>query len=249
MPDLDLEDETMDALAQLTIDAHGGISTFRQFSYLTAKIKQFGVLWALKGQTETLANANVKIDINREWASHWPFAPTNNHSEFTPSEVSIKSTDGDLLESLSSPRQSFSGFEMETPWSLPQLAYFGGYTMWTYLSTPFLLAREGVTSEEVEPWVESGEEWRRLRIRFPEAIATHSQIQTLYIGSDGLLRRHDYEVDIQGSNAAARYPLTPIEVSGITLYKGFRVFPRGEDNKPLTEPLIVGVDFEDYKFS
>lgn len=243
------EDEVMDALAQLTIDAHGGIDAFRRFSHLTARIKQFGVLWALKGQTETLADANVKIDLKREWASHWPFAPTNDHSEFTPSEVSIRRPDGTVVETLPKPRESFAGFEMETPWSLPQLAYFGGYTMWTYLSTPFLLERDGVTSEEIEPWTEAGEEWRRLRVCFPESIATHSKIQTLYIGPDGLLRRHDYDVDIQGSNAAARYPLTPIEVSGITLFKGFRVFPRGVDNNPLPEPLIVGVDFEDYQFS
>ena len=42
--------------------------------------------------------------------------------------------------------------------------------MWTYLNTPFLLVRPGVESEEVAPWQEAGETWRRLKVRFPSDI-------------------------------------------------------------------------------
>jgi len=77
--------------------------------------------------------------------------------------------------------------------------------MWTYLNTPFLLARSGFESEEVEPWREAGDTWRRLRVRFPEDIATHSTEQTLYFDQQGLLKRHDYDVEISGGTAAAQY--------------------------------------------
>jgi hypothetical protein len=49
-----------------------------------------------------------------------------------------------------------------TPWTDPQLAYFAGCAMWTYLNTPFLLAWPGVVCEELSPWQENGESWRRL---------------------------------------------------------------------------------------
>jgi hypothetical protein len=62
--------------------------------------------------------------------------------------------------------------------------------MWTYLNTPFLLARPDVKSEEIESWQEAGETWRRLRVRFPADIATHSTEQTLYFDEHGLLKRH-----------------------------------------------------------
>ena len=94
-----------------------------------------------------------------------------------------------------------------------------------------------------------GLSWRRLRVVFPESIATHSAVQTFYFDSDGLLRRHDYEVDIQGRNAAARYLHDYINVQGIMMPTRFRIYPRGEDNRAMPEPLIVGVDLSDFKFS
>ncbi|MET0363360.1 MAG: hypothetical protein ABW169_01785, partial [Sphingobium sp.] len=83
---------------------------------------------------------------------------------------------------------------------------------------------------------------------FPETIATHSREQTFYIGPDGLIRRHDYEVEIQGDSAAARYLLEPVTVEGIVLASKFRVYPRNPDNTAAAEPLIVGVDLSDYRF-
>jgi hypothetical protein len=33
--------------------------------------------------------------------------------------------------------------------------------LWTYLNTPFLLASPGIDAEELEPWKEKAETWRR----------------------------------------------------------------------------------------
>lgn len=235
-------------LQQQVIEAHGGLDRFRQFSFLTARLHQFGILWDVKGKPDVLAHANVRVDLRKEEVSHWPFHPTQNRSRFTPDEVRIETPDGEMVERLPTPRASFAGFAMETHWSDPQLAYFAGYTMWTYLTSPFILAQPGVVAEEIAPWSEDGETWRRLRVTFPETIATHSREQTFYIDADGLLRRHDYEVEIQGNNAAARYLLDPVTVEGIVLPSKFRVYPRTPDNRPAAEPLIVGVDLSDYRF-
>lgn len=236
----------MSDLLDLTIAAHGGMDRFREFRFLTARIHQGGALWALKGKPTVLEDARVRVDLHREWVSHWPFAPTQNRSQFTPDRVTVETPDGAVVEELIDPRASFEGFQMETPWTDTQLAYFAGYTMWTYLTSPFLLARPGVVAQEIEPWTEGDERWRRLRVTFPHDIATHSTVQTFYVDSAGLLRRHDYDVDIQGANPAARYLLAPVTVSGIVLPSAFRVYPRNPDGTTAPEPLIVSVDLSEY---
>lgn len=238
----------MSDLLDLTINAHGGLDRFNQYSYLTAQLHQGGVLWGLKGQPTVLENAAVRVDLKNQAVSHGPFAPTMNHSRYTPQRVTIDSPDGRTVEELDHPRASFAGYAMETPWSHTQVAYFAGYTMWTYLTSPFLLARNGITCEEIDPWAEQGQIWRRLRVTFPPDIATHSTVQTFYIDADGLLRRHDYEVDIQGSNPAARYLLDPVTVSGIVLPTKMRIYPRNADNTAAADPLIVAIDLSDYRF-
>ncbi|QNE31093.1 hypothetical protein F1C10_03445 [Sphingomonas sp. NBWT7] len=239
----------MTDLLDFAIRAHGGLERFERFQHLRADLVQGGVLWALKGQPTVLEHAHVSIDLRKEHVSHWPFAPTQNRSNFTPGRVAIETPGGEVVEELLDPRASFHGYEMETPWSAPQVGYFAGYTMWTYLTSPFLLARPGITTREIEPWTEDGETWRRLVAEFPEEIATHSKIQTYYFDGKGHLRRHDYEVDIQGSNPAARYLSRPVDVQGLTLYGRMRIYPRQPNNLPASEPLIVSIDLTNYAFS
>ncbi|MEU1369204.1 hypothetical protein ABZ454_24160 [Streptomyces sp. NPDC005803] len=238
----------MSDLVELALEAHGGLERFNRFSTLTATLHQGGVLWGLKGKPTVLEDCEVRVDLKRERVSHGPFAPTTHHSVFTPDRVTIETPEGEVVEELDDPRPSFEGYEMETPWSDTQVAYFSGYTMWTYLTSPFILKQPGVTAEEIEPWQENGEEWRRLRVEFPDTIATHSKVQTYYFNASGLLVRHDYEVDIQGSNPAARYLIDPVTVQGITLPSKLRIYPRQPDNTPAAEPLIVSVDLSGYRF-
>ena len=126
-------------LLDFAIEAHGGLARFESFSALEADLVQGGVLWALKGKPTVLEHAHVRIDLAIEHASHSPFAPTRNHSNFTPDRVTIETPEGEVVEELLDPRASFAGYEMETPWSDAQVGYFAGYTMWTYLTSPFLL--------------------------------------------------------------------------------------------------------------
>jgi hypothetical protein len=41
---------------------------------------------------------------------------------------------------------------MSTPWDALDRAYFNGEALWTSLTTPFLLAMDGVRVEETEAW-------------------------------------------------------------------------------------------------
>ncbi|HVI53674.1 MAG TPA: hypothetical protein VM621_01325 [Luteibacter sp.] len=239
----------MNSLLQFAMDAAGGMERFDSFNTLTASLHHSGLIWRLKQRDGVLTDSKVTVQLHEQRVSHGPFAPSQDHSIYTPSRVELRTPEDVLVEALDDPRASFEGFEMETPWTNTQLAYFAGYTMWTYLTSPFLLARAGVEAEEMSPWTVDGLPWRRLRVVFPVDIGTHSTVQTFYFDVDGLLRRHDYEVDIQGRNAAARYVSDYIDVQGMKMPTRFRIYPRTPDNVALPEPLIVGVDLSNFHFS
>jgi hypothetical protein len=235
----------MNELAELTIKAHGGLKRWGQFESVSAHLDQGGALWALKGQPGTLDHTNITAGLRSEWASHVPFGPSAARSRFEPHRVALESPAGEVLEELREPCASFAGHTLETPWSALQLAYFVGCAMWTYLNTPFLLAHPGVASEELSPWEENGETWRRLRVNYPDDIATHSSLQTLYINGDGLLKRHDYDVEIAGNTPGAHFIEEYEDVSGIMFPTKRRIFPRQADGTASPEPLVVSIDLSD----
>src|SRR5258707_1219331 len=213
-------------LAKLAIEAHGGLDRWKRFGTVSAHGINGGVLWGAKGNAGVLDDVTVTVDLRKEKVSHWPFGSPDRRSRFEPQRVALEDANGNVLEELLEPRSSFKGHTLETPWSDLQLAYFAGYAMWTYLNIPFLLARHGIESEEVEPWEEPGETWRRLKVRFPTDIATHSAQQTLYFDRQGLLRRQDYNVEIDGTSGAAHYVYDHKEFFGIVFPTKRRVFPR-----------------------
>jgi hypothetical protein len=235
----------MNTLAQKIIDAHGGLQAWKTFTSLTAHLKQDGALWGLKGHAGKLDDTNVTVGLGDEWASHHPFGVAGRTSLFRPGRVEIKDSSGAVLDALDAPRSSFAGHALETPWTEPQLAYFAGIAMWTYLNMPFLLAAPGVVCEQLADWSEHGETWQRLKVTFPEAIATHSAVQTLYVDPDGLLKRHDYDVEIAGNTPGAHYISGYTTVSGIKFPTVRRIFPRQADGTSLSEPLVVSIDISE----
>jgi hypothetical protein len=88
-----------------------------------------------------------------------------------------------------------------------------------------------------------------LRATFPPNIATHSTTQTFYFDAQGLLKRHDYNTEVSGGNAAAQYVTQHQEFSGILVPTKRRVLARREDGTPIPEPLIVSIDLSELEFS
>jgi hypothetical protein len=87
-----------------------------------------------------------------------------------------------------------------------------------------------------------------MRVVWPDHLATHSTQQILYFGGDGLIRRHDYDVEISGSSRAAHYMSGYSEVDGIMVPSEHRIFPRTPDGEALDEPLIVSIDVSEVAF-
>lgn len=232
----------MTSLKDFVIEAHGGLPRWREVSEISADLVQGGALWALKGQPQTLERTTVTVATKTQRASHAPFGSGGRRSRFTPNRVAIENGDGSVAEELLEPRRSFAGHTLQTPWSELQLAYFAGCAMWTYLNMPFLLAWPGMQSEELEPWTTDSGDWRRLAVRFPADIATHSTLQTLYFDGDGLLKRHDYDVEIAGNTPGAHLVEDYTEIDGIKFPTRRRIYARERDGGFSLTPLVVSID-------
>jgi hypothetical protein len=118
-------------------------------------------------------------------------------------------------------------------------AYFASEALWTYLTSPFLYTYPGSESEEIEPWHENGEEWRGLKVTFPDHIASHTKTQITHFGPDGLMRRHDYTVDILGGNTGANCVSGYRDVQGIKMPTTRRIYAYDETIQKVAEPLLV----------
>ncbi len=233
----------MSDLLDLAIAAHGGWERWQQLKALNAHVTIGGGIWPLKGWPDVFADARVSIDPHQQHIEYAPFVEAGRHSLFETGRTAIVKDSGELIEEREAPRATFEGHSVMTPWDAHHLIYFSGYAMWTYLTTPFLFKLPGFRSEEVEPWSEDGETWRRLKVTFPTDIESHSTKQTFYFSADGILQRHDYSVEVMGGTASANYATEPKEFGGFIFPTKRRVYSIGPDNKPVRERVFVAIDF------
>jgi hypothetical protein len=236
------------ALLDAVLDAAGGLKRWRQHSFLSAHLSQGGGLWAMKGQPGVLDDVRVDVALHQEWVSHHPFCTPEIRSSFTPRRVELRDGDGRPLEALDDPRATFATQSFDTPWTRLQLAYFVGTAMWTYLTQPFCFTFPGFRVEELSPWRETGNLLRRLRVDWPDYLASHSSRQTLYFDEAGHLARHDYQVDIVAGAAAAHLFDRFVSVDGITLPTRHRIHPRDVADRIDTNNVIVAIDIDDIAF-
>src|SRR5215218_466488 len=230
------------------IEAHGGLRRWNAQNNLTATIVTGGDLWALKGVEQDQTPRTMRIDLHHQWASVAPFGKPGQRTDFSPARIAIIAEEGRVVAERSSPRASFARHDMRTDWDPLHRAYFNGYALWTYLTTPFLLAMDGFEVREIEPWREGADIWRGLRAIFPAAIASHSTEQDFYFGPDMLIRRHDYSVEIAGNFAAAQYVSDPVSVDGIKIPTRRRAYLRDENLAPMLDALMVSIDLSSFHF-
>lgn len=173
------------------------------------------------------------------------FPGQNKRAIFQPNRIVIETTDGKLIESRDNPEESFAGQQRETPWNDIHVIYFVGEALWTYLNTPFLYTYEGFASEEISSIQVGGETWRRLKVTFPDSVKSHTREQISCFGPDGLLRRHDYTVDILGGATGLNYVSDYRDVDGIIVPAKRRVYAYEGDYQLVKESLLVAIDMGD----
>ena len=238
----------MNKLLAEILDAHGGMNRWNEYHNVEATIVSGGGLFQLKGIPQDSAPRRMSVWLHEERSSVMPFGGPDQRTMYTPQRIAIEKLDGTLVAERLAPKDSFAGHQMNTPWDPLHRAYFNGEALWTYLTTPFLLATDGVRVEETATWWEDTETWRVLRAYFPGAIDTHSEIQDFFFGEDLMLRRHDYQVNVAGGFAAAQLTSDYVVANGIHLPTKRRAYTRGPDRRPIVEMLMVSIDLSEVKF-
>lgn len=231
------------------IDAHGGMDRWNAYEQVEASIVSGGGFFALKGVIQDSDPRRMTVRLHEQRSSVLPYGAPDQRSVFTPDRIAIEKVDGTVVAERFAPTDSFAGHQMHTPWDPLHRAYFNGEALWTYLTTPFLLAGGGVQVEETEPWKQGGDTWHVLRARFPGSIETHSGIQDFFFDESRILRRHDYQVNIAGGFPAAQLISGHVRVGGITVPTKRRAYTRGPDRQPILDMLMVNIEFSNVEFS
>jgi hypothetical protein len=239
----------MNELLTRILAAHGGMNRWNGYEKVDAMIVSGGGFFPLKGAPQDSNPRRMTVWLHEERSSVSPYEAPNQRTIFTPDRIAIEKLDGRLVAERLAPRDSFAGHQMSTPWDALHRAYFNGEALWTYLTTPFLLALDGVRVEETEPWQEGSETWRVLRACFPGSIETHCLIQDFFFGEDLMLRRHGYSVNIAGGFGAAQLTSHYVGANGLRLPTKRRAYTRGPDRRPILDMLMVSIDISDVSFT
>jgi hypothetical protein len=234
------EDMIMNELLEFAVKAHGDLGRWNQLKNITAKMTVAGAIWGFKQKPGLLTDVTFESNIHdQNHVVFKDFAGKGNESVFRPDKLFIKNEKGETLWARDNPRNAY---DATSPWDELNVAYFNGYATWNYLTQPFTYTLPGFTTEEVAPRNENGETWRGLKITYPSDIASHTRVQTSYFGKDGLLRRHDYTVDILGGATGANYASDYQEARGIMVPTKRRIYARDAKGDKVPEPLLVSID-------
>ena len=238
----------MNELLALAIQSHGGQTRWNAIRAVTTELSIGGALWEIKGKPGILKDARYEADVHIQRATLGRFTAPDRRIRFTKDRLVLETDTGTVIETRDNPRSAFVGHTQESTWDELHVAYFSGYAMWTYLTQPFLYAYQGFQTVEIAPWEEDGEVWRRLEVIFPSYIASHTRRQVSYFGPDGLIRRHDYTVDVLGGAAGAHYISGYREFDGVVVPTRRRVFAMGPGNRPARDALLVSIDLTSTSF-
>jgi hypothetical protein len=239
----------MTELLELAVEAHGGLERWTRLKEVKAHATVGGGIWGLKGWPDALKDVRFVIDPHRQHTESWSLPNAGTHSLYETMRTAILGENGEIVEQRDSPRRTFDGHTLMTRWDVHHMIYFSGYAIWTYLTTPFLFTLPGFKTEEIEPWQENDQIWRRLKVTFPPTIESHSREQTFYFDASGILTRHDYSVDIMGGTSSANYATEPKSFDGFVFPTKRRVFAIGANNQPFLERLAVAIDFHNIEFN
>jgi hypothetical protein len=231
-------------LLEVAVAAHGGLDRWKSIASIDVAASITGATWFIKNKGDVLKNVLFEVDTKRELLA-MDFVGEDKLSIFQPSHVVIQRRDGTVIESRDDPERSFDGHLFNTPWDDIHVAYFSGEALWTYLTTPFLYTWPGFVTEEITSLQVGGETWRRLKVTFPDHIKTHTREQISCFGSDGLLRRQDYTVDILGGAPGLNYASHYRELDGIIIPSKRRIYGWKGDYQLVPGPLLIAIDMSE----
>jgi len=230
------------------MDAYGGSDRWARLQHFTFHASVDGALLARKGKRGALKDVVISGDTHDQRVSITGFTSPNKRASYWPHRVVIETLDGAVLEARDDPASAFDGHTDQTPWDDLHLAFFCGYAAWTGLTVPFLFARAGVRTEELDPWQQDGETWRRLKVIFPPDIVAHCPEQIFFFDRDGLQRRVDFQAIHAGGEQITYYTSAHQSFSGIVVATLRRALRLDSNGIAISRPAFVDVEIFDARF-
>jgi hypothetical protein len=228
-------------LLDSAVTAHGGLARWNKVKAIKVAASITGAIWFVKGKGDCLKNVVLTAETRSERLTV-DFSGQDKRAIFEPNRIVMETVNGRLIEARDNPEKSFERQQRETPWDDIDVVYFVGEALWTYLNTPFLYTYDGFTTKEIPSIQVEGETWRRLQVTFPDSVRSHTKEQISCFGPDGLLRRHDYTVDILGGATGLNYASNYRDIDGIIVPTKRRVYAYEGDYRLVKEPLLVAID-------
>jgi hypothetical protein len=231
-------------LVEEVIAAHGGLELWESASEFSVRISSGGFAFASKLQGSAVRDVDARVCTHGQRVILTPYPRPGQRGVLErDGSVRIETDSGELIEVRDHARDAFRTLRHQLWWDRLDILYFATYAIWTYVSTPFLFTREDYQVRELDPWEEDGKRFRRLAVKFPKDVHTHSREQVFYIDEDGLICRHDYTAEpIGGWAKAAHYCFDHQSFDGLVLPTRRRVYPRKRDNQRRSWPLLVWIE-------
>lgn len=232
-------------LLDQVLEASGGLARWNELNQFTLHLSVGGTLLS------HLARAGDFKDLISEGSTRTQslrfigISGGERSGSFQPNQVTIEDSDGRVLRTWCNPNLVFPDHAGDPIDQELRLVFFCGLSVWNCVAIPFLLSRPDVHLEELTPWHENDQLWRRLRAIFPPDIVTYSTEQIFYFDERGLQRRTDHDLL---DAPVAHYSWAHQAFSGIVIPTLRRSLPRQSDGTVIRGLALVDLEIFDATF-
>lgn len=180
------------AVVDEAVAAHGGIERWEASDALELNLTVGGLVFWARGSGGRVGEPfDATVDLSTGAVRFHPFANrTEWIGHYSREELKITNHETGAVvekcETQSRPRGFFKS--LVVPWSTLDHLFFAGYAISEYYRLPFLLLDERISLRRLSD--ARGD--RRVRVKYPPEMFTHSPTETLHFAPSGLLVRHDY---------------------------------------------------------
>jgi hypothetical protein len=234
-------------LLEDALGASGGLDLWRQMSRYTVHMSVGGVFCSRKYRSARLKDLVVEGSTDQQSLEINGFSGPDQRALYRPDWVALEGPDGQLRKERKAPAQELRERLRTSIWDELDLAYYSGYSIWNYIAVPFVFAEPDVTTDELEPGSGQADNWRRLRVRFPPRLMTHSSEQTFYFDRDGVLRRLDYTSEHEDTRIVQLFSGHQ-RFSGILIPTLSRSLPITRDGVSPAKRSLVDIEIFDVVF-
>lgn len=236
-------DSNLISLRQKVINAYGGNEVWRNHKFIEAEVSAHGLAFRLKRRIK-FKHAKLKMEIARPWCKISPIGKNPEISGVLDGDtVLLLNAKGDTIAERKNAKSFFPGGRRFFKWDDLDMCYFANYAFWNYFTLPNLLFNEKIKWTSPKAGI--------LIAEFPDDIPTHCKKQEfIFDPQTGLLKQHNYTVDIFGQWAKAANVVQEHQLSDSIPYTSSRlVTPRKKNGSARKRPHLIVIEVHHMKFT